>query len=745
MSDWFLQRGQDWLGPYQFEQLRDFAASGRITPSDILWQSESRQWIRANEVRGLFPQRVRPPVGPAYPAQRKKRGGCVCLTGLAGIVAVLLVCVASIGVALFLLANRPSSNLAFDSAISLVVESVDSNGGVVLVERPGDPMDGFKIDVPPGAFPQETKFDVRYHPITTHRLGPYFNPVTPLIHIKNGGQYSQEPMVVTIPVPNDPDRFTMAFYYDRKSGKLEGLPLIDAGDGYIKVLARHFSDVVASSIRINELEGKMDIDTGFRPGYDDWQFTNYGTWAEPRGHCAGQAISAMWYFYERRFAGERPLYGRYDNNDRGYGTIDFWQDDSWGIRLAAAVQKDLNWENVTRKTLLQFRGYQDSTTFMAFAYAMLITEMPQYVGIASSTSPGGHAIIAYRLEQDKLYVADPNYPGVERVIRYANNHFQPYNSGDNADAIAQGNQVAYDKIGYFAVTAMVDWDQVGQRWSQLEGGRSADEYFNNYQIGYWKAGTERYTWTPLVDGLSLSKEDTGVGTDIGKIQIALISNESDIRVSSYRGVRLWSTKYAGGSAFSNYAIPRITLEEGINDLGFLIEEEVGGRWKYVDFQRFIVIYNEVDLTGNWEGHLIIEEADLFIKKIEDIFVFFFDPLLKDVFDYEGDTRQLFRDSLDPVGIGVPFDFVIQIEAVPDEENLYIIYSSSVDEYGTLVEDRYLAKFEDGMLKFHAGQLKSSGFAFEGWLIDDDTLSGTFIIKEWFGNLGSGTWEVQRVE
>jgi len=39
-----------------------------------------------------------------------------------------------------------------------------------------------------------------------------------------------------------------------------------------------------------------DIDSGFRPGIDDWEFTNYGSYITPDGECEGQSLTALWYY-----------------------------------------------------------------------------------------------------------------------------------------------------------------------------------------------------------------------------------------------------------------------------------------------------------------------------------------------------------------------------------------------------------------------------------------------------------------
>jgi len=85
---------------------------------------------------------------------------------------------------------------------------------------------------------------------------------------------------------------------------------------------------------------QTDIDSGFRPGIDDWQFPNYGSYITTNGNCEGQSLSAMWYYYNQPDGKDLCLYGRYDNNGNQPATPSFWQDDSLAIRFCSVIQSD---------------------------------------------------------------------------------------------------------------------------------------------------------------------------------------------------------------------------------------------------------------------------------------------------------------------------------------------------------------------------------------------------------------------
>jgi hypothetical protein len=48
----------------------------------------------------------------------------------------------------------------------LVTQTVDLAGGVISVEKPGDPLDGLEIEVPAGSYGEPRSFEVSYAPIT---------------------------------------------------------------------------------------------------------------------------------------------------------------------------------------------------------------------------------------------------------------------------------------------------------------------------------------------------------------------------------------------------------------------------------------------------------------------------------------------------------------------------------------------------------------------------------------------------
>ncbi len=463
--------------------------------------------------------------------------------------------------------QEPEHTINLGEEVNLGSQTIEASGGTVDIDKPDDPLDGFEIEVPPDAYGESKKFDVSYAPITGHDFGENFNPITPMITVENGGEYADEVMLVTIPVDIPDDSFAMAFYFDKATGKLEGVPPVSETHESITVATRHFTDLLVTIIDENVLA--QDIDSGFRPGVDDWQFVNRGSYISPGGHCWGQSLAAMWYYCEEYKNGAPHLYDLYDNNG-GVATPDLWQDDSWGYRLASTVQEDGETDQLLYRTG-KYISESSQLTYRAFAYSILLTGEPQYVRIRQSAGSGIHAMVVYRVAGNTLYIADPNYPGrTDRKIELTGGQFTPYNSGDNFEAIQRGEGKAYDKIDYLAKTTFIKWDEIGKRWQELESGTIGSDRFPGYNI---KIQKDDGTTVDYTEGFKTDEESVFV-----KIE------------SQVPGTNLACWVWESGVRLNPGANGCYALSPGRNQWGVeIVGKPANNGWKYVDFV-YIDIY-----------------------------------------------------------------------------------------------------------------------------------------------------------
>lgn len=449
-------------------------------------------------------------------------------------------------------------------------QSVGSGGGTMTVSDPGGPLDGMAIDVPAGAYPTSRTFEVSYTPVSDS-IASDFNPLTPLIVVDNGGDYADDVMTVTIPISLPDGHFAMGFFVG-PSGELEGMPLVELTSDSITVATMHFSSFIIASTpesalvssSTNPIHPQRIVDSGFRPMVDDWQFPNYGSYIAAGGHCAGQALSALWYYVERTKKGTSSLYGRFDNNG-DTATPDFWPDDSYGYRLASVVQHDITWSSRIFRLFKVMGATADATNWKAFLYSIKKTKEPQMVGIYDTDKGGGHAMIVYKADTTNgyLHVADPNYPGnTGKKIEYAGNAFKPYISGDNVADIEAGKGKSFERIWYFGKTAYVPWPKIGERWSEFDAGTIGDGVFPTYEL---KVGDDPATAVPLADEMTVSGD---------RVEVFLISATPSM---------YYATKDAAILPFN--ADGTIPLADGDNLIGFWIVGKVGADWEYVDFRR----------------------------------------------------------------------------------------------------------------------------------------------------------------
>jgi hypothetical protein len=481
-----------------------------------------------------------------------------------------------------------TGKLTLGPATDLGAARIPPEGGSVSLE--GGELNGLTLTVPPGAYPSTREFRMTYAPITASTFN-HITPASHLITLENGGGYTDQLMTLRVPFQTPPGKFAMGFIYDAASGRLEGVPSVARDAQSITLATRHFSSVFLSIIDLFLLDA--DIDSGFRPGIDDWQFTNYGSYIAPGGHCSGQSQSAMWYYVTKPDGPDATLYRRYDNNGKSPPWPGIWEDDSWGYRLASVVQQDYERTNFSR-LFMALRGLDDITTWREFAYSIKATGEPQLVSMESSQG-GAHAMVVYEVKQGTLLVADPNYPGRnDRSIVFSNGAFTPYQSGDNADAIKAGRSKPYEGIGYWGKTTLVGWDKLPGRWQEFKAGTIGSakpiigDPFPNFLIAYRDA-TGQYR--ELKDGLVVSNP----GLDLNTLNPSFKSQISVFRDGAWLS---WDNQGA------------VALKQGENQLGVRVlgTLTVGGKAedKYVDFRWFKVTYTplqpELSLSPSaWSG------------------------------------------------------------------------------------------------------------------------------------------------
>ena len=497
-------------------------------------------------------------------------------------------------------ATGSTGNISTGQTIEVVRQTIPSSGGTMAVNEPGNPLDGFEISVPLNGFNQAQDFVVSYAEITSHELGANFNPISPLIKVSYDGGYSADMMTVKIPIKIPDGHFAMGFFYDEATGKLEPIPVDNLDSNFITLSTRHlspgnatpskgflrknqsvFGNLVISSVLATLLDGQPTLSSGFTPGVDDWEFVNYGSYVAPGGHCAGQAMTAMWYFFEKKLKGEPSLNNRFDTVNDAARPDSLWEDNPRGYRFASTIQEDQNFDNWIKS--LNFQSARPRLTWYCFIYAMLMTGEPQYVLIRNSATGAGHAMIIYKVTPSTgtLFIADPNYPNNRepgsgtlstRIIEYENEKLKPYSSA----LVSGGPGVTFDQIGYAAKTSHIEWSKISARWEEFQNGTIGDDRFPDYTL--WvrnDAGSE------LIDTLSTFADTLKMHCKSSEAthQIGGTDHYQEFWVYNEHG------KYMASGHSGNNGILQLMLEEGDNKLGFYIMGANAKSFRnYVDFR-----------------------------------------------------------------------------------------------------------------------------------------------------------------
>ena len=289
-------------------------------------------------------------------------------------------------------------------------------------------------------------------------------PLTGLIGIQGLAALAEAPIEVRVNVSVPKDHFAMGFIFDRDTGRFEGMPLKELAGDHVTVVSRHFCEFLILSLPFGELPAEED--SGFRPGIDDWEFANNGSYLAPGGHCAGQAISAMYYYVNDRLKGQPPLFRMWDNPGNDWATPDVGTDNQRGCALASLAQKAIDWGSFANQFGASFSP-GDLNTYRCFVLALWVTGEPQEPGLYREG--GGHDIIAWKCAYGTIHVADPNYPGSDTRwinLNSTRNRFDPYDSGPTAADLG----VAYPEIRYAGKTATLDWNEIGRLWEQARAG-----------------------------------------------------------------------------------------------------------------------------------------------------------------------------------------------------------------------------------------------------------------------------------
>jgi len=456
--------------------------------------------------------------------------------------------------------------LRLGDPVDVLTTAIPPAGGWIQVDRPGSPLDGLAIEVPAGAYAGSIQFAIRYRPIESHSYGERLQPLTPLIEIDNGGVEAETHLILHLPAEVPPESFVMAFRYDRESGELEGLPVLSIKGGEVQVPVRHFSDLLLTWVKEELLT--QPITTGFVQGRDNWPFPNDGSYAQQAGHCAGQTLSALYYF--QRLRGE-PLFTAFDGYDNGFRrTPDLPEDDRMGQRLSTAAQAINRVEGSSTRVQYWLERQIDEPrlSMLTFALTMWLTGEPQLVQLQRD-GPEAHAVLAYAAKGNVLFISDPNHPDEQRTLTYlpAERRFAEYTTG----LTSRGLPTTFKYVYFIPAREAIDWAALGSLWEQFLAGTVGESLFPSYTLWAQDAAPDAAdVRRPLADGFKTWAKQLRVTFEPEGFEgRAVLYNEA---------AKAYDAILTGGST-------EIELQTGTTTVGFLIEGvDKGGVHHWVDFR-----------------------------------------------------------------------------------------------------------------------------------------------------------------
>ncbi|RKY44130.1 MAG: hypothetical protein DRP81_05995 [Candidatus Omnitrophota bacterium] len=302
-------------------------------------------------------------------------------------------------------------NVTWDSAyydsveINVVAGDVSNvigpEGGVIEVTDPASPLYGIKVEIPAGALEQETAITIG-QAIAAPSLPPELTPLSPVVTFQPEGLYFNLPVKITIPYDGsnvDENTLILPFKWAESEQYWYTACVSDINEGSIEIATSHFSHHLIACI--DKMKGEQPpsyYDTHFRPNINGFPIKNTGGW------CAGMTSFAEWFFENHRECG-------------CFSSID--RDIAEEIAKEAQEQREGFW---TGFFLPQTTWWRSRWTWDDFFYIvkreMAKSGKPVLIGKVYSSCNGKdyHVSLAYKYEEDKIWIYEPNDPKHQYLI-----------------------------------------------------------------------------------------------------------------------------------------------------------------------------------------------------------------------------------------------------------------------------------------------------------------------------------------
>ena len=365
------------------------------------------------------------------------------------------------------------------TASTLTQQSIGTGGGTITVTR--GVLNGAKIVIPNAALPAGN-WTLEQKPVSAWPARPSVTPVGAILHIgSTNTDLATTPIQLSLPLPASPaGTKPFVIMRDAATGAMQVLQTVSSDNGAIVAATTHFDpaylatasasaiaaavqsvrlpsarasiaglssargvsarftnlfatqtvgsynvDVVVANIPVSQLDG--DVDTGFRPGVDDWDLpmipVSFSTFleAERDPHLDLGATKSQMIYYavlkgqkgalNRRFRNIRDIPA---SNRLGY---------RWASISGAFSTHHLDYFASIRTIRTSMRaGQVDQAFYDVLKANLIVTGLPQFMvaGYANTWLP----LTAFRVQSGRIEVANPYVSGATSTITFGNGAFQ---------------------------------------------------------------------------------------------------------------------------------------------------------------------------------------------------------------------------------------------------------------------------------------------------------------------------------
>ncbi len=382
------------------------------------------------------------------------------------------------------------------ASVTVATQTVGSGGATLAVNT--GVLAGTRLVIPSGAFQVSATWTLEQRSNASWPRRTGVNPVGAVVHItsSDSGRAAQS-MMLTLPAVVPAGTIPFVLIRDPVSNVIEVLQTVSYDAASITVAVQHFdaswipsphlsvtrpglfgflmttgydAEVVVSAMTAAELAS--DVDTGFRPGVDQWEFPMWETSFTPSPASdagpieLGATITEMAYFASLKSQGGGALGQKYlelpeivFSNRVGLRAAAF---QSWVGKyshLSATIQ-------TIRNSMLA--GQADQTFYNVLKAGLVVSHLPQFM---MADLPGGAVpLTVYRVTGGKIDFANALQHGVSASVQFTGGHFAPL-------AVVKDEQGTQETASWIGTTPIGQWVKmsgVAQNIDALSKGSNGD-------------------------------------------------------------------------------------------------------------------------------------------------------------------------------------------------------------------------------------------------------------------------------